>query len=187
MCFQLVMNHPEFHVFSYDDGSHISSIWKPADSECDIFKNLWRWGFRPTVSSKPYGEDITLINGLVYTRYCGLMTAEEFLNGNYTNMDIMCIQHYKLPLSKNDLLALVNYFKHIYSSGGSKPPHTRTYVRLSIMGCLDPYPEQDILDAPEVPKSSGAINYISADPKEASKWYDSFWKNHKWEYKKNYE
>lgn len=179
------MNHPEFHAFTFNDSNIISTIWKPIDSDSDIIRNLFKRGFRPTVSKDPYDEDITNICGLVYVRKIGLLTVQQFIEREYNKKDILIIQHYKQKLSETDLRRLVVYFKPLYTDDFTKPMNTRQYVRLSLMGCLDPWPEQEILSRPFEPNNDGeGLKRVEDDPRLGHKWYDAFWSKHKWEYKK---
>lgn len=179
-----MLNHPEFHVYTGNNSSDISTIWKPIDSDADIVRNLFKRGFRPVVSSGYCEEDVSNICGLVYIRNIGLLTLQQFHEREYITKDIVCIQRYKQKLEETDLRRLVTYFKPYYTDNFTKSINTRNYIRLSLLGCLDPWPEQDLLSDKIEHQSGTNVKIIDDDPRLGHKWYDMFWSKHKWEYKK---
>jgi hypothetical protein len=187
ICVMSLMNHPEFHVYTGNNSGIISTIWKPIDSDADIVRNLYKRGFRPVVSKDICEEDITNICGLVYVRNIGLLTVKQFIEREYTKKDILCIQRYKKILDETDLRRLVVYFKPYYTDDFTKRINTRNYIRLSLQGCLDPWPEQEILSEPIEQVEGKGLKIIEDDPRLGHKWYDAFWSKHKWEYKKSNE
>lgn len=180
-----MMNYPEFHVYTGNNSGIISTIWKPVDNDADIVRNLFKRGFRPVVSSDYCEEDVSNICGLVYVGNIGLITVKQFIERQYTVKQIKCIHRYKKELSESDLRKLVTYFKPYYTDNFTKSLDTRNYVRLSLMGCLDPWPEQELIAKPDDPIiRDDNLKIIDDDPKKGHSWYDAFWSKHKWEYKK---